>query len=99
MKSRNCAKGVWLLILGLGLTGCSTHAEPSAEAPPAAHVEHEQDLDVVTVERPEQFSLVAAGQWMARSELAVTGTVGPDVSRTVPVISLAAGRVVEIHAR
>ena len=29
----------------------------------------------------------------------VTGTVNPDVSRTVPVVSLATGRVVEIRAR
>ncbi len=29
----------------------------------------------------------------------MTGSVNPDVSRTVPVISLASGRVVEIHAR
>ena len=31
--------------------------------------------------------------------LTVTGVVSPDVSRTVPVISLASGRVVEIRAR
>jgi cobalt-zinc-cadmium efflux system membrane fusion protein len=31
--------------------------------------------------------------------LTVTGTVNPDISRTVPVISIATGRVVEIHAR
>ncbi len=29
----------------------------------------------------------------------VTGTVNPDISRNVPVISLATGRVVAIHAR
>jgi cobalt-zinc-cadmium efflux system membrane fusion protein len=31
--------------------------------------------------------------------LNVTGLVQPDISRAVPVISLAAGRVVDIHAR
>src|SRR5207245_11603824 len=35
----------------------------------------------------------------ATSQLVVTGTVNPDVSRSVPVISIATGRVVEIHAR
>jgi membrane fusion protein, heavy metal efflux system len=33
------------------------------------------------------------------SQLTVTGTVNADVSRSVPVISIATGRVVEIHAR
>ena len=36
---------------------------------------------------------------LRHSQLKVTGTVNPDISRTVPVISLAAGRVVEIEAR
>jgi cobalt-zinc-cadmium efflux system membrane fusion protein len=31
--------------------------------------------------------------------LQVTGTVTPDISRTIPVISIASGRVVEVHAR
>ncbi len=35
----------------------------------------------------------------AVAELQVTGAVTPDVSRSVPVISLASGRVVEIDAR
>ena len=35
----------------------------------------------------------------ATSQLRVTGTVNPDISRNVPVISLATGRVVEISAR
>src|SRR5260370_718067 len=34
-----------------------------------------------------------------RSLLNATGTVSPDISRSVPVISIATGRVVEIHAR
>src|SRR5205807_1184729 len=35
----------------------------------------------------------------AAPELNVTGVVSADVSRSVPVISLASGRVVEIHGR
>jgi len=99
MKRRNWAGSAWLLVFGLVLAGCSTRADPAAEAPPPAHVEHEQDLNVVKVDHPEQFSLVTTSQHAARSQLVVTGTVSPDVSRTVPVISLAAGRVAKIHAR
>ena len=36
---------------------------------------------------------------MATPEMTATGVVSPDISRTVPVISLASGRIVEIHAR
>ena len=37
--------------------------------------------------------------YKAAPELNVTGVVAADVSRAVPVISLAAGRVIEVHAK
>ena len=46
-----------------------------------------------------KFPLVAAGQIESATELTATGTVLPDVSREIPVISLANGRVVDIKAR
>jgi cobalt-zinc-cadmium efflux system membrane fusion protein len=51
------------------------------------------------VDHPEQFPLAEAGERLAAPELNVTGVVGPDVSRQVPVPSLASGRVVEMDAR
>jgi len=51
------------------------------------------------VDHPEQFALVTAGEHKAAPELNVTGTVSPDVSRNIPVISIASGRVVDIRAR
>jgi cobalt-zinc-cadmium efflux system membrane fusion protein len=51
------------------------------------------------VDHPEQFPLAAAGEHIAAPELKVTGVVNPDVSRQVPVPSLATGRIVEIDAR
>ena len=51
------------------------------------------------MDHPEQFPLAAATAHPTTSELVVTGTVTPDVSRNVPVVSLASGRVVAIHAR
>jgi cobalt-zinc-cadmium efflux system membrane fusion protein len=62
-------------------------------------VEHEQDASVVKVDHPEQFPLVTATEHQSSLELTATGTVAPDVSRNVPVISIATGRVVEIKAR
>ena len=57
------------------------------------------DPSLFTVDHPEQFPLAAAVARPATSELVVTGTVTPDVARNVPVVSLASGRVVAIHAR
>jgi len=62
-------------------------------------VEHEQDANAVQVDHPEQFPLAAAVEHVSTSQLVVNGVVSPDISRTVPVISLAVGRVVEIKAR
>jgi cobalt-zinc-cadmium efflux system membrane fusion protein len=80
--------------------GCGEgKVDPKAEAPPAAKVEHEEDVNVVKVEHPDQFPLFTAIEHTASSQLVATGVVSPDVSRTVPVISIATGRVVEIKAR
>jgi len=87
-------------ISGWFLAGCSEgKGDPKAEAPPPAKVEHEEDLNVVRVDHPEQFPLATAVAHASASQLSATGTVSPDISRTVPVISIATGRVVEIHAR
>jgi cobalt-zinc-cadmium efflux system membrane fusion protein len=90
-----------LLVTFLALVaGCGeSKGDPKAEAPPATKVEHEEDLNVVQVEHPEQFPLATAAEHAATTQLNATGTVAPDISRTVPVISIATGRVVEIHAR
>jgi len=86
--------------LGWLLAGCGEgKGDPKAEAPPAARVEHEEDVNVVRVDHPEQFPLATAAAHASASQLSATGAVSPDISRTVPVISIATGRVVEIHAR
>jgi cobalt-zinc-cadmium efflux system membrane fusion protein len=88
------------LALSLLLLGCSdSKADPKAEAPPAATVEPDLDANNFKVDHPEQFPLVAAIEHKAAPALNVTGVVQPDIARAVPVISLAAGRVVEIKAR
>jgi membrane fusion protein, heavy metal efflux system len=83
----------------LPLVGCSAHANPAAEAPPPANIVPGADPSLFAVDHPEQFPLTAAEEHPAASELIVTGAVTPDVARNVPVVSLASGRVVAIHAR
>jgi membrane fusion protein, heavy metal efflux system len=98
--------GARLVTMSLGLMlaamapGCgNSKGDPKAEAPPAAKVEREEDLNVIQVEHPEQFPLATAIAHESTSQLNATGTVSPDISRSVPVISIAAGRVVEVDAR
>lgn len=86
--------------LSATLAGCGdSKGDPKAEAPPPAKVEHEQDVNVISVDRLQQFPLITAEEHRATSQLQATGVVSPDVSRNVPVISIATGRVVEIKAR
>lgn len=87
--------------LGLSLGGCGSKvkADPSSEAPPPANVERAPDGNLVKVDRPEQFPLATAAERDAAPETNATGVVNADVSRTIPVISLASGRIVEIDAR
>jgi cobalt-zinc-cadmium efflux system membrane fusion protein len=82
------------------LAGCNGKpSDPKSEAPPAAVVQTDTDVNLVHVDHPDQFTLVAATSYAATSTIQVTGAVNPDISRTVPVISVASGRVVDVHAR
>jgi cobalt-zinc-cadmium efflux system membrane fusion protein len=84
--------------LSLALSGCKGNDQGDG-APPPAQVVKTGDASLVTVDKPEQFSLVAADKMEAAAELKATGSVFPDIAREVPVISLANGRVVDIKAR
>lgn len=93
---------VAVLAPALFLVGCGARgdqADPKAEAPPPAQVEKAAEAGLVKVDHPEQFPLATATGREAAPELNVTGVVAADVARSVPVVSLASGRVVEIHAR
>ena len=102
MKSRRFRMGVLFIFISslATLGGCSrVHGDDAAEAPPPAQVVPGADVSLLTVDHPEQYPLAAAVSRSATSELVVTGTVAPDVSRNVPVVSLASGRVMAIHTR
>lgn len=88
-----------LCLLFAGCTENKKEADPAAEVPPPAQVIPANAADIFKVDHPEQFPLVAAKPYMAADSLEATGTVMPDVSRNIPVVSLASGRVVEIDAK
>src|SRR5579862_2736606 len=108
MKNKNALRMLLLLVLIASLltfSGCSkVHAQTAGDpatagAPPAPKVVSFPDAALFTVDHPEQFPLAAATEHPTTSELTVTGTVTPDVSRNVPVVSLASGRIMAIHTR
>ena len=88
-------------LFSLVLVGCGSRekVDAAAAAPPQANVVEEPDLNIVKVDRPERFTLVTAGRGEERPQVHATGTVTPDVEKSIPVISLASGRVVEVYAK
>ena len=88
------------LPMTLLLLACNeSKPDPKSEAPPPATVQSEMEASNFTVDHPELFPLVDATAYKAVPALNVTGVVEPDIDRAVPVVSLAAGRVLEIKAR
>ncbi|MDR3727887.1 MAG: efflux RND transporter periplasmic adaptor subunit [Terracidiphilus sp.] len=85
---------------GLLLSGCKPKPQGDG-APPPAKVIQVADMNLLTIDAKDvaKFPIVTAGQIQSASELTATGSVFPDVSREVPVISLANGRVVDIKTR
>src|ERR1700692_2114501 len=84
----------WMLI------GCGGQKhDPAAQAPPPVQVESEGGVSLITVDRPGRFPLTPATEYRSTSALNVTGTVNPDISRQIPVISIASGSVVAIHTQ
>lgn len=87
-----------LVVLQIGCGG-NKPIDQAATAPPAAKVEYVPDVNIVQVERPERFTVVSAGQTEELPQLNATGVINPDIEKSIPVISLAAGRVVGIYAK
>jgi cobalt-zinc-cadmium efflux system membrane fusion protein len=101
MKRAHVAIAGLTMIICAVLLGCrsSGKVDEAAAAPPPAKVEEQPDVNIIQVERPERFTLVRAGQREELPELNATGVVNPDVEKSIPVISLASGRVVGIYAK
>jgi len=100
MIRRRAVLALLCCILPLAAAGCkSGKVDENAGAPPKVTVVPEMDPNNFKVEHPERFALATAVEYKSAPELTVNGSIAPDIARTVPVISLATGKVVEIHAR
>jgi cobalt-zinc-cadmium efflux system membrane fusion protein len=83
------------------LAGCGSKekADAAAMAPPQTQVVEEPDLNLVKIDRPERFTLITAGRREELPELHATGAISPDIEKSIPVVSLASGRVVGLYAK
>jgi membrane fusion protein, heavy metal efflux system len=88
-------------LIVVSLTSCNRLKKAGGEGshPEEAKVEEIHGNGVVEVDHPEQFQLAEVVQRKTMDEVNVTGVVAPDVSRSVPVLSLSGGRAVEIRVR
>lgn len=89
-----------LAALSLSLTACHGKSEGDG-APPPAQVVEVPDMNLITIDNNDvsKFPLATVDKTESAVELSATGSVFPDISREVPVISLANGRVVDIKSR
>jgi cobalt-zinc-cadmium efflux system membrane fusion protein len=90
--------GEFLAVLFAIALSCScsrTKAEPAA----GTVVETNTDPNVFTMLNPSQFPITTVEVRKVSDEIHVNGVIAPDVNRSVPVVSLGGGRVVEIKAR
>jgi cobalt-zinc-cadmium efflux system membrane fusion protein len=62
-------------------------------------IEANTDPNVFSLPHSEQFPVVEVELRKVTDELHVNGVIAPDVNRSVPVVSLGGGRVVEIKAK
>jgi len=92
---------VILVTLSLAaVTGCKKEVTGDG-APPQEPVTHVSDMNLISVDPKtlNHFPLASAEKLEEPSQVTATGAVSPDVSREIPVISLANGRVVDIKVR
>lgn len=89
-----------MIFFAVGCSSSNAKVDEAAAAPPQVQVvEQHPDFNTVKVDRADRFKLVTATEREERPEVHATGTVTPDVERSVPVVSLASGRVVGIYAK
>ncbi len=96
---RSILLAAWVFMLMLTSCRSKEKVDEAAAAPPPAKVVEQPDLNMVKVDRPQRFTMVKASEEEDRPQVRATGTVTPDVDRSVPVVSLASGRVTGLYAK
>ena len=94
--SRRVTAGAVLCLASALWCGCGRgKADPES----GKVIETNTDPNVFTIKDPGQFPLVSAQVRKVQDETSANCVISPDVNRSVPVVSLGGGRVVEIKAK
>ena len=88
----------WLFLLVASGTGCHPAGSETPGDSPKNSIKS-TDPNIFEMEHPERFSVVAVERRKIVDEIHVNGVITPDVNRSVAVLSLSGGRVVDIKAR
>lgn len=99
MKKISLSQAACYAIALLALAGCKKSFDPASGAVSPAQVVETGNAGIINVDNAGQFPTVTAGRVDEPDQLNVTGAIFPDISREVPVISLANGRVIDIKTR
>jgi cobalt-zinc-cadmium efflux system membrane fusion protein len=83
------------LLLIISAAACSR----ASSEPAKTEVITSRAPNIVEMETPERFAVAAVDTRQVFDELHVNGVISPDVSRTVPVLSLSGGRAIDIRTR
>jgi cobalt-zinc-cadmium efflux system membrane fusion protein len=86
-----------LCLVVLSGAGCDRKAPEAGDS--QTKIVKSPDPSVIEMSHPERFTLAETEDRKVGDEIHANGVVAPDVSRSVGVLSLAGGRVVEIKAR
>jgi len=88
--------GFFLAILCLG---CGENANSKSNSNSNTAITETGDPNLISIEHPERFPVVEVATRKIADEIHMNGVVAPDVNRTVPVLSLGAGRAIQILVR
>ncbi|HYA13926.1 MAG TPA: efflux RND transporter periplasmic adaptor subunit [Syntrophales bacterium] len=90
------AASVFLLLI-FSAVGCRREAADAGDS--HTEIVKSPDPSVIEIDHPERFPLVEAEGRKVADEINVCGVVTPDINRSVAVLSLGGGRVVDIKVR
>ncbi len=86
----------WLFFLLAAVVLLSACSRSKTGPPDTTVVETNSDPNVFTMDNPGEFAFAPVEVRKVRDQIHVNGVVSPDVNRSVSVLSLGAGKVVEI---
>ena len=96
IKQLLCLCGLFLFVIS-GIGCHSTGSEATGDL--RKDIIRSTDPNVIEMDHPERFALAEVENRSIVDEIHVNGVVTPDVNRSVAVLSLGGGRVVDIKAR